>query len=194
LNLAPRGLGWPAGAIREIPFRYQVIDTLRDLAAMLLLNTGLLALNCVPVVGSIVAICGALYFNGYLLGRDFLDYPLALRGMRRCDKHAFCRRHRWPTLGLGVAVLLLALIPILGALVPTTATTGAVLLHRRLTDDEAHRTPTAQYPDATERVVRRPTRKDAAGVTMSRLRNTGSTALKKGSLRAQVAAGRRLGY
>lgn len=145
-----RQLGLPPDEISEIPFRYQVADTLRDVAAMVLVNTGLLMLNCVPLIGSVAAICGAFYFNGYILGRDFLDFPLALRGMRRKEKHAFCRRNRWHTLGLGTVVLLLGLVPLLGALVLTTATTGAVLLHRRLAGNKTPLSPAAEPPELGE--------------------------------------------
>jgi uncharacterized protein involved in cysteine biosynthesis len=141
-----RQLGLPPEEMCEISFRYQVADTLRDLAAMVLVNTGLLMLHCVPLIGSVAAICGAFYFNGYIFGRDFLDFPLALRGMRRKEKHAFCRRHRWHTLGLGTVILLLGLVPFLGALVLTTATTGAVLLHRRLAGSAAPLSPGSKPP------------------------------------------------
>ncbi len=136
-----RQLGVGPEEIREIPFRYQVADTLRDFAALIVVNSGLLLLNCLPVIGSLAAMCGALYFNSYVFGRDFLDYPLALRGMRRKDKHAFCHRHRWHTLGLGGVVLLLGLVPLLGAVVLTTAVTGAVLLGRRLAIDATPHLP-----------------------------------------------------
>jgi len=127
-----RQLGMPPEEICEVPLRYQVADALRDSAALLVVNGGLLMLNCVPLVGSLVAVCGALYFNCWVFGRDYLDFPMALRGMDRKEKRAFCGRHRWHTLGLGAVVLLLGLVPLLGAFVLTTAATGAVLLHRRL--------------------------------------------------------------
>jgi len=145
-----RQLGLPPEEIREIPFRHQIADTLRDLGAMVLVNAGLLLLNCVPLVGSVAAICGVFYFNGYIFGRDFLDFPLALRGMRRKEKRAFCRRHRWHTLGLGTVVMLLGLVPLLGALVLTTATTGAVLLHRRLAGNTTPLSPAVGPPEVRE--------------------------------------------
>ena len=125
-------LGMRPEDIREISLGYHILDALRDFFALAGINTAFLMLNCIPVFGSIIALCGALYFNCYIFGRDYLDYPLALRGMRRKEKHQFARQHRAHTLGLGAVVLLFNLIPILGAVVLTTAATGAVLLYRRL--------------------------------------------------------------
>lgn len=125
-------IGTPPEDLKEIPFRYQVVDSVRDFAALAAINIGFLTLNCIPVLGSIVGLCGALYFDCLILGRDFLEFPTGLRGMRRNEIREFCRRHRSHTLGLGAAVLVFSLIPLVGAVLLTTAATGAVLLHRRL--------------------------------------------------------------
>ncbi len=101
------------------------------------INGGLLLLNIVPIVGSIVAICGGMYFQWFILGLDYLDFPMSLRGIRREQKRAFAKHHRWHTLGLGAAVFLLILIPAIGAIFLTTAAAGAVLLHRRLSSLDA---------------------------------------------------------
>jgi uncharacterized protein involved in cysteine biosynthesis len=45
-------------------------------------NIGLLALHLLPLIGSIAAIFGSLYFNSMILGGKFIAYPLDLRGMR----------------------------------------------------------------------------------------------------------------
>lgn len=103
-----------------------------DSAALAAINLGFLSMNCVPVIGSIVGLCGALYFDCMILGRNFLAFPTGLRGMRRREIREFCRRPRYHSLGLGAAVLLFSLIPLVGAVLLTTAATGAVLLHRRL--------------------------------------------------------------
>jgi uncharacterized protein involved in cysteine biosynthesis len=127
-------LGMPPSEIREISLAYQFVDAARDFAALLGINSAMLLLNCVPVIGSIAALCGALCFDCYIFGRDYLDYPLALRGMRRADKLDFVRRHRASAVGLGASVLLCNLVPIFGAVVLTTAASGAVLLHRQLSE------------------------------------------------------------
>lgn len=125
-------LGLPPDQIREVPLRQEVADAFRNLGALIVINGGFLLLNVVPVLGSVVATVGSLYFDCYIFGRDYLDLPLALRGIRRADKLAFCRRHRGHTVGLGAAVLLFNFVPLIGAVPLSTAAAGAVLLHRRL--------------------------------------------------------------
>jgi CysZ protein len=136
-------LGLPAEAMREVSLGYQIADALRDMLRLVLVNGGLLLLNFVPVVGSAAALVGGGYVTCFTLGEDFFDHPLGLRGYRRAEKLAFCRRHRAHTLGLGAAVFLVSLVPVLGSVLLTTAAVGAVLLHRRLTAAE----PTAALND-----------------------------------------------
>jgi CysZ protein len=128
-----RELGLAPEAIRQISLRYQVTDAFGDLGFLTRVNAALLLLHLVPGVGTLAAAAGSLYFTALTLGSDYLDFPLALRGMRRAEKRAFIRGHRPHALGLGAAVLLLALVPVLGSFVLATAAAGAVLLHRRLT-------------------------------------------------------------
>ena len=121
----------PPEQMKEITFGQQVVDTFRDLAAVLGINVGVFALNIVPGLGTVIAFPLGAYFNALLLGRDFLDFPLGLRGLRRDDKNAIIRLHRWETVGLGGAAFLFQLIPVLGAIVSATAVVGAVVLNRR---------------------------------------------------------------
>ena len=125
-------LGLPPEQIRDVPFSYQVVDAFRDLGALLAINAGFLLLNIVPVLGSAVGLIGSLYFDCYVFGRDYLDFPLALRGVRRDEKRRFCREYKGQTVGVGAAVLLCNFVPVVGAVVLSTAAAGAVLLHRRL--------------------------------------------------------------
>jgi uncharacterized protein involved in cysteine biosynthesis len=127
-------LGTPAGHLREVSFAYQVADTFRDVAALLAINVGLLALNIVPVIGSIVGLALTVYFDAFIFGRDYLDFPMSLRGMRRADKLAVCRAHRAETVGLGTAVFLLNLVPVVGSVGLATAATGSVLAYQRWRD------------------------------------------------------------
>ncbi|MGD9645368.1 MAG: EI24 domain-containing protein [Pirellulales bacterium] len=125
-------LGTPPAELRELPVLRQMFDALRTALMLLLINAGLLLLNCLPVVGSMIAIPLAVLVDGYIFGRDYLDYPLSLRGRPRPQKIQFARQH-WPaTLGLGTMVLLANLVPILGGILLTTAVVGAVLLYRDL--------------------------------------------------------------
>jgi CysZ protein len=123
-------LGMPDDQMRDLSLGYQIIDAGRDLSKLLLINLGLLALNLVPVVGSALALVLGIYFDGFVFGFDYLDLPMELRGMRRHEKLARARAHRWETIGLGSAVFLLNFIPVVGSVFLATAATGAVLLHR----------------------------------------------------------------
>lgn len=125
-------LGLPREQIQEISWKYQIIDACRDVVALIGINGGLLLLQLVPVIGSVTGLVLTLYFDWKLFGAEYLDYPLSLRGKRRDEKQEFVRRNVNQTLGLGACVFLANLIPVLGAVLLSTAAVGAVLLHRRL--------------------------------------------------------------
>jgi CysZ protein len=118
--------------IREVPFSYQVADTLCDVGFLALVNAACIGVQIIPGIGSILGVCAGYYFNCFTFGLDYFDHPLALRGIRRKEKRAFAKRHRAHTLGLGTAVLALTLLPVINAVLLTTAVTGAVLLYRQL--------------------------------------------------------------
>ncbi|MHC4177259.1 MAG: EI24 domain-containing protein [Planctomycetota bacterium] len=132
-------LGMPPDDIEEVPFAYQVADTLRDVGFLAVVNLACVCVQIVPVIGSVLGVCGGYYFNCFTFGLDYLDHPLALRGIRRREKRAFAKRHRAHTLGLGTAVLAITLLPVVNAVLLTTAVTGAVLLHRRLSARDERR-------------------------------------------------------
>jgi CysZ protein len=125
-------LGMRPEDMKEVSFAREVLDGIRDVTVLLAVNAALLLLHIIPVVGSVVAVAGSLYFDSWVLGLDYFEYPLGLRGKTRREMRQFCKAHRPQTLGLGAAVLLLALLPVISAVFLTTAATGAVLLHRRL--------------------------------------------------------------
>jgi len=127
-------LGLRPEEIREVSLGREIVDGVRDLLSLMVVNGGLLLLHLVPVVGSFAAVGGSLYFDCWILGLDYLEYPLALRGQKRDQMRQFARQHRAHTLGLGAAVLGMAFVPVLNAVFLTTAATGAVLLHRKLTE------------------------------------------------------------
>jgi uncharacterized protein involved in cysteine biosynthesis len=124
-------LGTPGESLIEVPLRHQVVDTLRDLAALLGINAGLLLLNLVPFIGSLAALMLGVYFNGFIFGAEYLDFPLSLRGLRRNAKRDLCRAHRWETVGLGTGVFAFNLVPLAGSVLNAGAAVGAVLLFHR---------------------------------------------------------------
>lgn len=125
-------LGLPAEAMREVPFWYQVADALRDLFWLSLIAIGCFVLNFIPIIGSIGAMIAGAYFNCFTFGLEYLDYPQALRARSWKKQRDFARKHRAATLGLGASALVLSFVPILNAIMLTTAATGAVLLYRQL--------------------------------------------------------------
>jgi len=136
-------LGTPPEALREVPLGQQIVDTFRDVGALLAINIGLLLLNIVPLVGSVAALLLGVYFDGFIFGRDYLDYPMSLRGMPRAMKLQLARSHRWQTIGLGTGVFAFTLVPIIGSVLNAGAAVGAVLLF--------HRWPEAQSLTKTSR-------------------------------------------
>ena len=127
-----RQLGTPDDQIKDVPLLQQVHDTFRNLGFLAAVNVACLCVQIVPGIGSLLGICGSWYFNCFTLGLEYLDYPMALRGMRRKEQRAVAKRHRPATLGLGSTVLATALIPVVGAVLLTTAVVGAVLLYHQL--------------------------------------------------------------
>ena len=141
-------LGTPAEHMRDVPLREQVLDTLRDLASLLVINAGLLLLNIVPVIGSITALALGIYFDGFIFGADYLDYPMSLRGMRRRAKRDICKVHRWQTIGLGTGVFAFNLVPIIGSILGAAAAVGAVLMFHRWPEGQAVIAEAAATSDA----------------------------------------------
>ena len=127
-----RLLGMKTEEIVEIRFTHLVADTTVESLSLLLINLLCLLVQFVPVVGAMAGISGSYYFTCLALGREYWDYPLSLRGLRRKEKHRFARQYHLHTLGLGTAVLFLFMIPIANAVLLTSAVTGAVLLHRKI--------------------------------------------------------------
>ena len=125
-------LGLAPERMREVPLLYQVTDALLDLAALTAVAVGCFLLGWVPFIGAPLALALGLYFDCFVFGMDYLDYPQALRARGRRVQRAFARRHRAATLGLGSSVMLLTFIPLLSPVLLTTAATGAVLLYRKL--------------------------------------------------------------
>ncbi|MFT3831073.1 MAG: EI24 domain-containing protein [Opitutaceae bacterium] len=125
-------LGLAHAQMREVPLLYQVTDALLDLAALTAVAVGCFVVGWVPLVGAPLAVGLGLYFDCFVFGMDYLDYPQALRARGRSVQRRFARHHRAHTLGLGTSVMLITFIPLLSPVLLTTAATGAVLLYRKL--------------------------------------------------------------
>ncbi len=125
-------LGLAPDRMREVPLLYQVTDALLDLAALTAVAVGCFLVGWIPLVGAPLAVGIGLYFDCFVFGMDYLDYPQALRARGRSVQRRFARLHRAHTLGLGTSVMLFTFVPLLSPVLLTTAATGAVLLYRRL--------------------------------------------------------------
>jgi uncharacterized protein involved in cysteine biosynthesis len=125
-------LGSRREELTDVPFLADLLDTCLALAALVFFNVCFLFLNCLPVVGSFLALACSVYFSCWVFGIDFLSLPLSLRGLRRWERLTFAREHRGQTLGLGVVVFGCNLLPVVNAVLLTSAVVGAVLLHREV--------------------------------------------------------------
>ncbi len=126
-------LGTPASELRELSFLATARDSVRDAFTLLGINVGFLALHLFPVLGTIVAVVATLYCDWLVLGGEYLDLPLGLRGLRREEKQSFRKQHRLQTLGLGAAVMLFGFLPLVGSVALITAAVGGVLLYHERT-------------------------------------------------------------
>jgi CysZ protein len=127
-----RELGTPEDQLHDIPWGHQIVDACRDVAMLIAINGATLLLHLIPLVGSVLAVGLSLYFDSLLFGAEVFDYPLSLRGKRRDEKWKFLKARRPYVIGLGLATLLIGLVPLIGPIFMTTATVGAVLLYHDL--------------------------------------------------------------
>ncbi len=140
-------LGMQPEELSGLSFREQTVDTLFGLFSLVAVNIGLLLLHLVPVFGSIIGVIGSVLISCYMLGAAYFSFPLSLRQRHRKERAQFTRQFRVETAGLGMAVLLVALLPVISSVVLTTAVVGAVLLHRRLESRAAVDRPISEQYD-----------------------------------------------
>ena len=98
---------------------------------------GLLLVNILPVIGSLIyivlnACVAALFFS-----LQFMDYPLARRRLSYSAKLKALLHDTGGSLGLGMAIFLCAMIPVLNAVMLAPAACGATLLYHRIARDGA---------------------------------------------------------
>jgi len=118
--------------LREVSLYHQIADAVLDITLLIVVNVLLLSLHLLPLLGSILAAVGGIGFTSFVLGVDYVGFALSLRGTRRWRQYRTGRRHMPQCIGLGLAVLLMELVPIAGAALLITAAAGGVVLHRRL--------------------------------------------------------------
>ncbi|MEO3800243.1 EI24 domain-containing protein [Nonomuraea sp. B1E8] len=105
-------------------------DSLVTLFYVLLFTVPLFALGFVPVVGqTVVPVLGAAV-SGFFMTVELTTLALERRGMARKERFALLRANKAATLGFGVAVFLLFLIPFVAVIAMPAAVAGAALLVR----------------------------------------------------------------
>ena len=103
------------------------VHALRRLLAALAGIVLVFAVGLVPGVGTIAALAVAGWFAGTAAAYDCYDAVFGRRAMSYRDKQAYLARHRGRTLGLGLAVAGLLLVPGLNLLALAIGSAGATV-------------------------------------------------------------------
>jgi CysZ protein len=124
-------LGVVPGEIAPVSVGAEALGLVLSLSVLVAGSVALLLVGFVPVVGPLISLFGGIAFTSWMMGLDYLGFPLALRGYPRWRQYPLA----WPflghVLGLGTFVSICELVPIVGALPLTMAVLGAVLLARK---------------------------------------------------------------
>ena len=107
---------------REIPLWRSILESLRFLALVLVLNLAALPLYFVPVVNLFV------YFlvNGYLVGREYYEL-VAVRRLNRAGMRYLRSRAKLRLFAAGVIIAFISTLPIVNLVVPVLA--AAFMVH-----------------------------------------------------------------
>lgn len=123
--------GKPSGPFSLVAFlRGAVLGILHGLRRLMVALVGivlLFALGLIPVIGTIAAAVIAVWLAGRGAAYDAYDAVLSRRELPYRDKLAYLERHRSRTLGLGVAVAGMLLVPGLNLLALGLGAVGATL-------------------------------------------------------------------
>ena len=126
-----RLIGIDERELKPVSFLADAAGLLFSLLVLIIGSTVLIVLVFIPVVGGILSFIVGTLFTCWIMGLDYLGYPLSLRGLPRWSQYPFGLRNSARAIGLGLFVSTCELIPILGAIPLTSAVVGAVLLQRK---------------------------------------------------------------
>ena len=104
-----------------------IVGELIKLRYYLLRALPLLLLSLIPVIG-LPASAALIVLTIWMLGLEYLDYPLGNRGLTFPEQRVLAGHNRWAVLGFGSAVFLLTLIPVVNFTVMPAAVAGATRL------------------------------------------------------------------
>jgi CysZ protein len=128
-----RGRPLPAGGPWLAQALFAVGRQVVKLALFGAVQLALLLLVLVPVVGLAHPVLSALVTVGFL-ALEYLEYPQIADRMPLGARLGFLSRHAGPAFGFGAALLVLALIPLVGYFALPGCVLGATLLYRDLRD------------------------------------------------------------
>ncbi|MEZ4363362.1 MAG: EI24 domain-containing protein [Kofleriaceae bacterium] len=109
-----------------------LVHSLRRLLASLAVALLLLAVSFIPGLGAVLAVVVGVWYTAVATAYDCYDAVLARRAWPYRDKLAFLRAHRARTLGLGLGVTGLMMIPLVNLLALGIGAVGATLAAREL--------------------------------------------------------------
>jgi CysZ protein len=109
------------------------LESLGLLTLTLLCSVPVFLLGVLPVVGQTVAPVAGAIVTGFFLAIELLAIPLERRGLRLAGRVQWVWRHRYVTVGFGVATFLLFLVPLMNVFAMPAAVVGGTLLVRGLT-------------------------------------------------------------
>ena len=107
-------------------------QTLATVSLNLVLVAGVFAVQlAAPILAPLTGAAG-FAITAWFLAFDAFDPTLSRHGMKLADKRAFLRAHRAEALGLGAAGALVALVPLVGLLVPPALVVAGAFLHAEM--------------------------------------------------------------
>ncbi len=125
-----------APAVRDAPWWQEMGRAFGDGLLLVAITAGidvvLFVLGFVPVVGQTLVPVLGVCVTGFFLAAELTSIALARRGLRLGARLRLLWRHRLQTVGFGLAVFLLFLVPLGAVLGMPAAVAGGTLLARRL--------------------------------------------------------------
>lgn len=111
--------------------RRGIVEGTRMLLIMAAVGLGLFVVGLVPVVGPVVAGVLGAFTGGWFLALELAAVPFERRGLGLAARRRAVRTQRAVSLGFGVGVFVMFLIPLGGVLGLPAAVAGGTLLARR---------------------------------------------------------------
>ena len=117
------------GALRDVG------QTLVTVAVYLVVVAGLFAFQLLVPVLAPVDVAVGFGVTAWFLALDAFDPTLSRHGLALAGRRAFLKAHRPEAFGLGLAAALVALVPVVGLLVPPASVVAAAFVHARLSQE-----------------------------------------------------------